>query len=160
MKIFGVLGCLCLLILCGCGGGGGESTALGSVFQKSRAVITVSIPPLPNDRKAEGVELTIQLPTGVTPAVFSGNDATGSLALTGGNSGSLPAANYNAIANTIRIANISVSGVGTGDILVINCVLGSNTTVTAGDFTLFDGSISDTVGVIPGVTPTISVVFR
>jgi len=163
MNIVRILGCIGLLVMCGCGGGGGgEGTTLGTVFPTTltRAVITVSIPTLPAGKTAGGVTFKIQLPAGVTPAVFSGNDASGSVSLTGGNNGGLTLVNYDATANTITFGNISLSGSGAGDFLVINCLLGSNTTATASDFTLLEGSISDTDGVSLGLTPTISIAFR
>jgi hypothetical protein len=165
MNVLRILGCIGLLVMCGCGGGGDEGTTLGTLFPTTptiptKAVITVGIPSLPAGKSAGAVSFKIQLPAGVTPAVFSGTDASGSVSVTGGNSGSLSVVGYDPAANTITFGSISLSGSGTGDFLVINCLLGSNTTVTASDFTLHEGSVFDTDGVSTGVTPTISVVFR
>lgn len=160
MKLLSIACCIGLLIMGGCGGGGGESATLGSVFHPTKAVITVSIPALPAGTQVAGVSFKIQLPTGVTPAVLSGNDASGSASLTGGANGSLSAASYDSSTNSITFGNISMSGFGSGDFLVINCLIAANTTVSASGFTLLDGAVIDSTANPTGVTPTISVVFK
>lgn len=159
MKTLRVLSCLGLLVMAGCGGGG-ESSTLGSVFHPTKAIITVSIPPLPAGKQVAGVSFKIQLPAGVTPAVLSGNDASGSVRLTGGAGESLSAASYDASTNIITFGNISKVDFGSGDFLVVNCLIASDTTVTAGGFALLDGSVIDDSGAPVGVTPAISVLFQ
>lgn len=133
------------------------TASLGGGGSPTKAVVTVSIPPLPAGKQVAGVSFKIQLPAGVAPSLLSGADPTASLTLIGGAIGSLSGAAYDLNANTITSGNITTTPFGAGDFLVINCSIKSNTTVSPSNFKLLVGSAIDFNGSSLGVTPTISV---
>jgi hypothetical protein len=129
----------------------------------TKAAVTVSIPTLPAGKQVAGVSFTIQLPAGISPAVLDPNnpvDASKSISLIGGATGSLGGASYDSTANTIKFGNITTSSFGSGDFLVINCSLVSpSANANPSGFTLLNSSVIDINGASIGVTPTISVTF-
>ena len=82
-----------------------------------------------------GVKISIILPNGVTPAVLSGNDATGS-AVASGNAvtGSLTASSYDATTRTFISGIANPAGFASGEFMTITCAIATGTTVTAANF--------------------------
>lgn len=124
----------------------------------TKATLTLNIPSLPSNTLVSAMQMIIHLPAGVSPATFTGTDATASINFIGGASGSLGAANYNSSVNvnTISFGNITLNAFGIGDFLTVNCKIDQGTTVKATDFTLSDISISSLDGNIPTATAIIS----
>jgi hypothetical protein len=149
----------------GCGGGGGGSGGGGGGVttqppaNPTKATLTLSIPSLPANTMVGGVQFVITLPQGVSPAIFSGNDVSGSITLTGGGTNLQDlTTNYNSTNNTIKFAGPSTSGLGTGNFLILNCVIASGTTVTATDFSISNILVIDSNGTsIPSATISMAV---
>lgn len=156
-----ILFCFCLtLLLSACGGGGGGTPAPAP----TKAIIKVSTANVPTGTKVGGVQISIVLPSGVTPSILSGNDASGSVVASGNaGSGLLAASSYDASTRTLTPGTVSGSGFDSGEFLTITCSIATGVTVTASDFpsqaTVI--VISDVIGnTIPGATSPINVTFQ
>ena len=149
----------------GCGGGGGGGGGTTPPANPTKATLTFSIPSLPAGTQVGGVQFVINLPTGVSPAIFSscttsGCDASGSITLTGGGVNLLSATNYISAANTATFAGATTTGFGTGNFLTMNCVIASGTTVTASSFSISNIQVFDTsANLIPSATVNMAVVL-
>jgi hypothetical protein len=128
----------------------------------TKATLTLSIPSLPASTLVGGVQFVITLPQGVSPAIFSGNDASGSLTFIGGgtNLQGLSETNYNSTNNTITIAGATTTGFGAGNFLIVNCIIASGTTVTASNFSISNIQVIDTNAIaIPSATISMAVLL-
>jgi hypothetical protein len=145
----------------GCGGGGGGGGGTTPPANPTKATLTLSIPNLPAGTLTGGVQFTLNLPPGVSPAVLSGtNDASGSVTLTGGATGGISQANFtsSATAPNILIAIVNATGFGTGNFAVVNCGIATGTTVSASGFSLSNIQVFDSNGtLIPSATVSIAV---
>lgn len=158
-----ILFCFCLsLLLSACGGGGGGTPAPAPA--PTKAIIKVSTANVPIGTKVGGVQISIVLPSGVTPSILSGIDASGSVVASGNaGSGLLAASSYDASTRTLTPGTVSGSGFDSGEFLTITCSIATGVTVTASDFpsqaTVI--VISDVNGnTIPGATSPINVTFQ
>lgn len=157
------------VLLSACGGGGGGSApapapAPTPTPAPTKAILKVSTANVPTGTLVGGIQISIILPAGVTPAVLSGNDASGSVAASGkAVSGVLAVSSYDAVTRTLTPGTISGTGFAAGEFLTITCLIASGTTVTAASFptqatiiTIFD---SNSIG-IPGAASPIIVTFQ
>ena len=150
----------------GCGGGGGGGGGTTPPANPTKATLTFSIPSLPAGTQVGGVQFTVNLPPGVSPAVLSGaNDASGSVSLTGGAAaaGNLSFANFtpSAASPQISIVVAAPSGFGTGNFAVVNCVIAPGTTVSTSGFSLSNIKVVDTNGTsIPSASATVSIAVQ
>jgi hypothetical protein len=148
---------------CGGGGGGGGGGVGGGgttpPANPTKATLTLSMPSLPAGTLVGAVQFTITLPQGVSPAVFSGNDASGSITLIGGgiNLQGFSETNYNSTNNTITFAGATTTSFGTGNFAIVNCVIASGTTVTASNFSISNQLVIDSSGNTISTTINIAV---
>ncbi|QEM68794.1 hypothetical protein FO488_11915 [Geobacter sp. FeAm09] len=130
----------------------------GAKTGPATATLTLSIPSLPANTLVGGVIFNITLPSGVSPAVLSGTDASGSVTFTGSASGSLSVADYTA--PQISFGSVTLSGFGTGNFMTVNCTVGSGTAVSPSGFSLSGIQVFDTNGTqIPTATINMSVLL-
>ncbi|GFE60602.1 Ig-like domain-containing protein [Geobacter sp. AOG2] len=131
----------------------------GSITGPANATLTLSIPSLPANTLAGGAILTINLPSGVVPAVLSGTDASGSVTSIGGAIGSLLIADFSS--SQITFANVTLNSFGTGNFMIVNCVVPSGVTVSPSGFSVLNPQVFDSVGTpIPSATIAMSVLLR
>ena len=138
-----------------------SNSATLTVTAPTKAALTLSIPSLPAGTLVSGIQFTIKLPSGVSPAVVdTGGDASGSITLTGGATGGLNGAGYDAVDKIITFGTISFSSFGAGNFLLINCVIAPGSTVAASNFSLNNVQVFDSNGTqIPNATISIAVQF-
>lgn len=145
-------------------GGTDSKTFSVAVTTQTKAIIKVSTANIPAGTLVGAVQISIVLPTGVTPSVLSGNDASGSVNTSGNaSSGSLTVSTYDVTTRTLMPGTISGTGFVSGEFLTITCSIATGTTVSATDFpsqaTVI--VISDSNGIsISGATSPVSVTFQ
>jgi len=116
----------------------------GPVTGPANATLTLNIPSLPASTLVAGVEFIITLPQGVSPAIFSGNDASGSITLiNGGVNLSLKDSNYDSAANTIKFVGVTTTGFGAGNFATVKCTIATGTTITPSDLSISDIQVLD-----------------
>lgn len=130
----------------------------GSKTGPANVTLTLSIPSLPASTTVGGVIFTINLPPGVSPAVLSGTDASGSVSLTGGAVGSLSFADFSS--SQITFGSVTLNSFGTGNFMIVNCVIASGATVSPSGFSILTPQVFDSVGtLIPSATIDMSVLL-
>lgn len=145
-------------------GGTDSKTFSVTVTTQTKAILIVSTANIPAGTLVGAVQISIALPTGVTPSVVTGNDASGSVNASGNaSSGSLALSTYDVATRTLTPGTISGAGFVSGEFLTITCSIAPGTTVSATDFppqaTVI--VISDLSGnSIPGATSPISLTFQ
>lgn len=148
-----------MLAIFGCGGGGGGD---GTTPAGPTAVLTLA---LPTGTVIGGVDVTVNLPAGVTvKANSSGVPDTGIVVVSGAATGGFVGAKYTAATGSapgqIKIAVIKADGFNGGEFVTVNCDF-SGDPPAAGGFTVAALSVVDLNGVtISGLTATPAVQIR
>lgn len=159
---------LCLFLqLAGCGGGGGGGG--GTTANASPAVITVTlstIGTLPSGKLIGDIEVTLNLPAGVTvkaspslvnTSILVPND--GVIALQGAAATAttqiLTATYVQGTTNKVVIKLINANGLGLGDFAKINCDVASGSTPSISDFST-TSNVASTTGVFDLDTAALS----
>lgn len=138
-------------------------TELANVGTKT-AVVKLSVAGL-TAAAVYGVDVTIDLPTGVTVQVAdaaTGQVADSALVLSGAAAGgSFAFAKYTAATPaTVRISLISDAGFGAGEFVILNCDIAPGTTVAPADFSVEPGAAVINEFGIPtsaSVTPSVAI---
>lgn len=125
------------LILVGCAGVGSHPRVTDSPPQlpsPSQAILKLAVKDIPAGAGVGAIQVSLQLPAGVTPKTFSGNDASASVAASGAAVGALAASPYDAVTGIITPAVVSATGFKAGEFLTITCSVAPGTMITAASF--------------------------
>jgi hypothetical protein len=154
-----------VLALAGCGGGGGGGTT-APVVSNSVAVVQLSV--IGGGGSIGGIDMTFDLPAGVTVAADADGAVTTAITLQGAAVSALKVAKYTAATATtpgkVHIALVSSTAISDGIFATVNCDIASGTTVPLSSFSnalLESGTnVVDTNGtVITGAAVTLSAVY-
>ncbi len=161
MRIKTIIGfILCAGALAGCGGGGGGKS------QPAQAVLKLSTQGSVTARAINGVQATINLPTGVTisadgttgkiklSALVASGVAAGGSVVAGGHYTAATAA----AAGSGKVMVVNTSGFDAGEFATVTCDLAKGVSPTAADFTVVSSKVVDQNGAaLAGVTVAVAV---
>jgi hypothetical protein len=158
-----------LAAMIGCGGGGGGDAAP----QYTKAIVTLSTTgTLPAGTKIGGIQVTVNLPAGVTAkaSLYSAGSSTlvtdtGVITASGTASGSYTSGVYlaNTAASTYKISMgiVNANGFSTGEFAQVSCDIAAGSSPTAADFSLSNFAVVDlNGGPLTGLTPGTTVAFQ
>jgi hypothetical protein len=119
--------------MAGCGGGSSSDPVSPST---TTATLKLSINGLAGGVRAGALQVSFNLPAGVTPTPLTGgNDASGSISFSGnavGVQNSFSIATF--VSPTVTIGTISIGGLVGGEYITMNCAIDPAATVSATDF--------------------------
>lgn len=156
------------LMLVGCAGMSGHPRVTDSPPQfqpPAQVILKLAVKDIPAGTGIGAIQVSLQLPAGVTPKTFSGNDASASVSASGSAVGALAASPYDAVTGIITPAVVSATGFKAGEFLTITCSIAPGTMITAASFPaeakiiqIFDSK--PTPARISGATCTVAVILQ
>jgi hypothetical protein len=138
--------------------------SIWGVFKSAgTATVTLTLSSLPTGTTANGAELTVTLPAGVTVSADSvGTVSSSSIAVSGvAPTGSSVAGRYSAATNSVMLSVISSNSFSTGEFMTLTCSIAPGTILNANGFTVSGFTAFDANGVaITGATGSLQTTFK
>ncbi|MBI5485646.1 MAG: hypothetical protein HY888_14480 [Deltaproteobacteria bacterium] len=127
------------LMLVGCAGSGvssrvAETTPQALPQSPAKVILKLAVTDIPDGTGVGAIQVSLQLPAGVTPNSYSGNDASASVLASGSASGALAASPYNSATGILTPAVVSATGFKAGEFLTISCKVAPGTIITTASF--------------------------
>jgi hypothetical protein len=157
-----------LISLTACGGGGGDAAP-----PSTKAIVTLSTSgTLPAGTKIGGIQVTVNLPAGVTAkaSLYSAGSSTmvtdtGVITASGTAAGSYTSGAYlaGAAASTYKISMgvVNANGFSAGEFAQVSCDIAAGSSPTAADFSLSNPTVVDLNGVtLTGINLGFTVAFQ